>query len=537
LLLADPWRLCFLVLIVNAFIFTLVNNGTWIPGGGDGAYYLSIGRNLASGSGYHWQEAPVLNPPGWPLFLSVAMRVSQSFVILNLLLIAFMLAASGIWFWVLQRIVSAGRAAAAMILVSILFQWNRCGFHMLSEALFICLLAICLLLSFQISEGNRMAWRLPALLLCCAGLVLTRWAGLFVIPIVCAAATHGHLKPALNRYWIVSFLVAVTILITFTIARIQTHSVAANSSSDPAIAYDADIRSKSDNDVERDFQPNAPAPVNKGPFAPLHSARRRGMSDTIAQVLHLGPTAIRLFWPFAELSAVPYPIKVAIILCGWLMWMLCGIWSYQALNEKQWLGFGLMLYGFGVAVAAPPVGRYLAPIAPALLTGIWIGLDRTVSWFNSRHARRGLWAIAATGVASVVLVNGLVLLVNICVSLSPDYANRVLAGEYAAHANIGQYLRTAKADRAICVSHSYVNLNRSFPTNFTIRSLDLISISKMKVLPRDLSTDPSDVKLQRWLIQNQFTYYLYHPANTMDSENENRRKSQIDYALSRTLSD
>ena len=61
-------KLCLLLAVILAAAYAACQNGQWIPGGSDDAYYLTIGRNLLLGRGYVWDGAPVtVSPPGLPM--------------------------------------------------------------------------------------------------------------------------------------------------------------------------------------------------------------------------------------------------------------------------------------------------------------------------------------------------------------------------------------------------------------------------------------------------------------------------------------
>lgn len=146
---------CFSLALVLLVVYGLFQNGQWVPGGGDDAYYLAIARNMATGEGYFWKQMPVLAiPPGWPAVLAFLMQVSTSFAFLNLVLMSMCVGAACVWYFILRRFTSPLGAWLVILLAGTLFEWHRFSFTFYSESLFFLLFAVALLLAMQISEGR-----------------------------------------------------------------------------------------------------------------------------------------------------------------------------------------------------------------------------------------------------------------------------------------------------------------------------------------------------------------------------------------------
>lgn len=152
------WKRVLLLAAVAAVAYGLLQNGQWIAGGADDAYYLSVGANLLKGRGYTWNGVPaLLVTPGWPLVLAGAMKVSPSFAFLNLLPLGLMVASSLAWYFVLRRLTTPWRAFAITAGCVVLFEWHRQACSLFSDSIDILLLASSLLLALQIRGGRSAA--------------------------------------------------------------------------------------------------------------------------------------------------------------------------------------------------------------------------------------------------------------------------------------------------------------------------------------------------------------------------------------------
>ena len=117
---------CVGLAFILAALYALGQNGQWMPSGSDGAYYLGTARSLAIGNGYLWAGEPVVMvPPGWPLFIAAVLRVSTSFLVLNLVQLLLLVGAAVMWYRVLRRLTTSTVAFAICLTAGVLFEWHR----------------------------------------------------------------------------------------------------------------------------------------------------------------------------------------------------------------------------------------------------------------------------------------------------------------------------------------------------------------------------------------------------------------------------
>ena len=215
---------CLSLALVLLILYGLCQNGQWVPGGGDDAYYLAIARNLANGQGYFWNGEPVLEtPPGWPVALALLMQVSTSFAFLNLVLMAMCITAACVWYFILRRFTTPLCAWFVVLLACTLFEWHRFTFTFYSESLFFLLLAVSLLLAIQINEGRGGIYKIAILLALSIAMVSVRWTGLLVMAVPASALVSGDLWPKFNRKWLAVVVLIAASLVTFkAIRHLQT---------------------------------------------------------------------------------------------------------------------------------------------------------------------------------------------------------------------------------------------------------------------------------------------------------------------------
>src|SRR5436190_10639214 len=100
---AHARRVWIALTITVTALYLLLYNPYWVPGG-DSELYLAVARNWAIGRGHMFNGQSVsICPPGWPLLLAGAMKISPSFALLKLITLLSMAGAMSIWYLILLR--------------------------------------------------------------------------------------------------------------------------------------------------------------------------------------------------------------------------------------------------------------------------------------------------------------------------------------------------------------------------------------------------------------------------------------------------
>jgi hypothetical protein len=205
-----------------------------------------------------------------------------------------------------------------------------------------------------------------------------------------------------------------------------------------------------------------------------------------------------LFWPPASaLGSIPHAPAAANAL-GWILVALfavgVAVGALQggtdagfpgAVRQRQWLwGVVFLLCGLFVVIWGRPVPRYLAPMAPIIVLGLWHGLDKLLAASRSPWRRKVAGAVTGALLASLVVCNGAILAVSIVVARSPDYVTRCQAGEYAELIGVAEVLkaREVKQDE-FAVSARYEDPNRRGQSDFGPRIVKMLTGRRILIPP------------------------------------------------------
>jgi len=527
-----------LLMAATAVAYALLQNGQWVPGGGDETFYLLLARNLATGGGYEYLGSPVrLVPPGWPVVLAGAMLISPSFLLLDLLPMLLTLAAAGIWYWVVRRFAPPWKAFCVVTVVAILFHWHRATYHLLSEGLFYFLFALSVLLALQVSEGRNPKWRLPTLILLSASLVAVRWAGLLALPVICGALVSGQKRIRVNLQWLGVSLCGLSAAGTFMCIswalgtvepggrkhRIPHFATAGGSlteitkwlgtGSEPRDAADASVDATASQPSES---------VSAGPAMPVarYVQKRHpllGSAPIMKNIAASGNWLSRLFWPPAEISKALKSLNIVTNLVGWVLLGFLMLHLVSESRSRQWLWLGVFLYCAALfARWGEPNGRYLAPIAALILLGIWQGMEKvgslSLSGANAtagKTTKKAAKALAVLFIASVAVCNLAIWAVNVRVARAADFYGACLAGEMKPLILAANWLRERGVrDRDFAINDRYVNLGRQRDNRFAFNALYLLTNRVARIVPRSVCADRPNEKLLQWAKQHGVKYYV-----------------------------
>ena len=480
------WTYCLVLLLALVALFGVQQNGRWVLGSGDDAYYLAIARNFATGKGYQWNGAPAPDAsPGWPLLLAGVMKVSPSFAFLNLLPMTFLLGAALIWYRILLRYVRPREAFLTVLISAVLFEWQRQALYHYSDGLFFLLASGALLVAVQINENRRPLWRLGLLAILCAGCVAVRFAGLVMPIILVAALLSGQWRPRLNRQWLGAGLALLATVATFLAVRSWTLSYASNFSGAPV-------------------KDSSGAPVKDSLGAPVKDfwvdRVLAGKAFSLTRCMRGGEWLARLFWPPTVLGGYGTALAVASNLLGWALFVVVVAWSIHAAARHQWLWLASALYCLAhFAALGNPIGRYMAPVAPLLLVATWNGLTGLPWTQRPRVLNRCLRVAGVCFLASVVLINLLILGVNTAAVRSSEFGSLWLAGEYAELGSISSYLRLhAVRDGELAIGVSSPGASPKREARFPCRVLHLLTDKQVIVVPPSVSGGPPGPTLAEW---------------------------------------
>ncbi len=422
-------------------LYGLLFNGQWVPGGGDEAYYLSIGRSIGQTGEFSSNGLPVVTVPyGWPYLIAGAMKISTSFVFLNLMPLGLVLTALVLWYVILRRVTEARTAFAAVIVSAILFHWQRGAVHFYSEPLYFALVAAGTVLSLQIAEGRSWGVLVAGLLLLCVGLVLSRFAGLLTLPLLAAALLCSPGRPT-RRQWIALGLMAATLGGSFLGMRALLARNARNdlAKMDQVIKRQGKKPTVTANRVRALRQTSEREIAVQGRI--LGRAVKAGKWEYLRRIGQSGVWMSRLLWPPAELGKNNDRVLMASNVAGWLLIGVLLVHVADALRRRQWLWLGALGYFLGFVVVWPePNGRYIAGVAPMLLLGLWLGARKLGVLLEGTAWRKPITVASVALIGSILVCNVPIYAMEVWINQSPQFHSRVLAGEHAELAGLCRYL-------------------------------------------------------------------------------------------------
>lgn len=492
---ADRRWFAALMLVLGA-LYGCLYNGYWLPGGSDDVYYLAVARNMARGLGFQWQGVPPLNiPPLWPAVLALAMKITPSMALVQALPLVLTWTAAGVWYWVLRRVVSAPRAFVAMLTAGLLYRWFSGAVHAYSEGLFSLLLGTSLLMALQIREGRRLTWRAPLMVAAACAMVLTRWSGVFAFPLLAGALFSGKMLPALDRATILGAILGIAMAVSYVLPRQWVrHDIAAVAATQPLAA--AAVKSEQDR-LKRMFEGERQVYIMRG--------------------VNAGAWMTAMLWPPETAGMGPVVAHGANIV-GWSLLVLLGWLTWQQGRGRQWLWLGAMIYvATHVLILNKPVGRYLAPLAPLLVLGIWqaLHLAGRLRYAGSAYVAGGAIVVFfVTTLAANVPVWG----ISAYVSRSPRFTSLYLAGEYERYLSLWTYLRDrGLQDGQLAIGAGARPRGQASSgarnVRFMQRMTDWFLDRRLSVPPPKLARKlpPRSEALLIWARQQGVRYYLYRP--------------------------
>jgi hypothetical protein len=190
---------------------------------------------------------------------------------------------------------------------------------------------------------------------------------------------------------------------------------------------------------------------------------------------------------------------------------------WHGLKQREWLWLGVLIYSAAVVLTRGlPTGRYLAPLAPALLLGVWHGIAQFGPPGAARWRRRLCQGAVWVLVASILACNVAIFGVNLWAARSPRFASEWLAGEYGELARIGRFLEGERsADESMAVFVWYGERTRRGGGIFAYRAAVFLAPGRSVYgPPRAMRRRGNAGLLSEWLRTHDVRYVLSRPPLT-----------------------
>jgi hypothetical protein len=509
----SAWRVWGMLVATIGCIYLLMYNPYWVPGG-DSELYIAVGRSWATGLRHTFNGQFVsMSPPGWPLVLAAAMKISPTFGFLKLITITCMTFAMGLWYWFLLRFSTPGRAAMLTLLTAIISHVYSLSFWMHSDALFCLIATAALVVACQINERkSHLAWRIALLAALCIAAQLVRWAGVLQWPVIGgllvrgqpAALTLKRFKKYASRLktapWIAVYISFVVTTGTFLIVRQSlklTHEQEKEAQEAGAV-------------FDEQSQPQVPTEsVTPALFAPKQSVKLTYTQEMIRRVRDSGKWFSWLLWPELRFAGGVKVMSSIDTVIGWLLIIPLVIAGWVGARRREWMWLGIGLYCVCLCLNWPnPNSRYFVPIAPILLWGMFEGIRLIFAWL-----KRATWGVELIKVvvASVAIANLGLLAVDICVARSSDFYGHYEGGLDESLISCVKYLNTrGVGDGEIAVSEVYTNLGKRRQSKFGLRATAMLSNRIVKNMPGKWDAgDVNKVRFINWTRSRHIKWYLY----------------------------
>jgi hypothetical protein len=509
---ATDWKVCTATISIALVLFLLLQNQYWVPGG-DSEVYLAIAQNIVAGQGYMFNgQAARIAPPGWPLMMAAVIKfISPTFLALKLLTMASMIAALGVYYWILRRCVDPLPAAGAILLTAIISHVYPLTFWLHSDAIFTLITAAIVLVCLQINESRTgIGWRLALLLALCFAGAFVRWAGIINILLIGAALMQGREKLSDRRAWMIVALACVVTFgsfytIRWGMKRFAPGRVAFEESARmdlAAVATDMQVIEGMEGTREQEM----PGMITSG------------QTTYTRRIIGFGTWFSYLLWQPFRLATGIEPIFYFATLAGWIVALIIlrAVWAY--LRQMRWLLPAAFVYVAALCLNWPhATARYLVPIAPLIIVMIFRGLSLLADDARTPAAKRAVRVVGVIGIGSIILCNLALYAVDVWVMRSSNFYDRYEAGMYKPLIAAAELLNAQHAGHwQTCVNPEYRNLNKRKMSPTGLRILTMLTGTAVQQMPKRYTLPqyklPNDREFRRnFLAQNHVRFYLEQP--------------------------
>ena len=482
------WEAGLVLVLILGVYYGALQNGQWGPVS-DADLYVPIARSLALGHGFTFNSSAVQAiPPGWPLLLAGAMRLSTSFWLLNIFQMCLMLAALLLSYRILLRLTTVPRAFVVCLTAGILSPVYHGTFLLCSESLFCLTGAAAVLVALQVSEGRDARWRMPLVLVLTAATIMVRWAGILFCPVIIGALMCGRLKPAWNKFWLSAVLTGLVALGTFYGARYELDHMSLSGPGNPDAATYA---------------------ANEHPIV-------RDLRGFVRRLPKSGVWFCNLLAEEGAVGASLKQVRTAAFVIGWGLLALFLAGMVPFVRKFNWVMPGAFAYSVGFfGIWDNPLPRYLVPVAPFLILGILNGID-LLGRVGRAPAWRRLSLVAMVGLfVGIAVCNLSLYAVDVWILHSDDVYGTYLAGQAKPLIAIAEYMKKndvkdGEVVRAF-VTRDKQGVSPTMGRLLDIRGLFLLINRTILTLPRDMVDGPPNAEVTKWAVDRGARFYIENP--------------------------
>lgn len=482
------WRVCGAATAILLVLYLLLQNGLWAAGP-DTAFYTSVARELAREAQFKFNGGFVGRaPPGWPVVLSLGMRISPTFAFINLIPMACILATVAMWYFILRRFVASKQAFWMVLLAGTGYWWYASTVQLRSEALFCLIFTAAVLVAADVWKCTHLWLRLPFLALLCAAMVCVRYAGLPAAFVVAGVALTGVRANTAGRHLLAVLLIAGSTVgaylgIRYVIEHVLPQEVVSKPNpaggggggGGPAITGPAGTKL----DVYK--------PDDEGgtPSLPATMIPKNAVGKFAVQGLLAGQWTAGVLWMPSHVAVSNRALAMVVNVFGWYLLVVYFIYAGRMAKVKNFILLGAALYCAAIICRWGVVNpRYLMPVAPLILLGVWMGFH-TIATNAKRPGVRRFFSLGVPLLVGTVALSNLALFaVDAYIARSGQFYKKYYAGELNELVGAAHYLREAGVkDGEVAVNAQIINLNRARPNGFGMRGLVMLMDKGITAVP------------------------------------------------------
>jgi hypothetical protein len=381
----------------------------------DSAVYLTLARNLLAGKGYVFNGVRHTKCPGrMPFLLSLLLRASNEFVWLNLAQCLIMLAALAILFLALRLVADPTTSVLIVLLTASLFWVHEYACTLMSEAPFLLLSSLAVLLLLLLVRSRCGRCKALLLVAVCAIWVAAFWfrvvACFWIGPFAATLLLGGRPAHPLKKRVLNASIFVLVVLLTVTIYYCWGATE------------------------------STPLPL-LGPYA--HPMTVRAMVARTTSLPRWPMLVLCPPWEAVGRARLPGPAAAT---AQWLCLAVVLLGSWRALGRGQVLVASSILFFIPFALSGPgqkaTSGRYAISVAPFVILLFLLGLGAVGEFMHKRiHRRLSRRLLLSAGTMAVLVPNVLLLVGDIWVQRRADFYAAYRAGAYAELMGILKWLR------------------------------------------------------------------------------------------------
>jgi hypothetical protein len=366
------------------------------------------------------------------------------------------------------------------------YWWYASTVQLRSEALFCVIFTAALLIAADVWKCTNLWLRLPFLALLCAAMVCVRYAGLPAGFVVAGVAMSGVRRSSAGRHSLAVLLIAGSTVgayvgIRYIIEHVLPQSTALRAKDPSTGAVDpvaVDPLEKKLDSYPAEGEPGKPT-------LPATMIPKNALLKFAVQGLFAGQWTCAVLWMPSHIAVSNFAMAMVVNAFGWYLLVIYFIYAGRMSKVRNFVLIGTGLYCAAIICRWGVVNpRYLMPVAPLILLGVWMGFH-TIATGARRPGVRKFFSLGVPLLVGTVALSNLALFaVDAYIARSGRFYKKYYAGELNELVGAAHYLREVGVkDGEVAVNAQIINLNRARPNGFGMRGLVMLLDKGITAVP------------------------------------------------------